>query len=567
MKQIFIKLGMIAVGFTLLAACSKENNDNDTESKEQTQYLVFSMNEAPYNDEVEMAGTRGNATEIIKDTLLLNGVEAEVTLERDKEQLQQPATRAITSENHYTIVAFKTGTSTEVASTKGYFDATGVFKYDIGSGMMKIPACSYDFVCYTHQYVTRTGNTITITQANADKAFVARQMITIYNTKRQEVAFTMKHVGARIRTKLMALMTPTDVNGTLGYQVGKVPASIDYDMTTGNIVASTTKNNTAQSETQSYDQTGNFYDTAIQENLSTVTGDKYLTVLAGTKPEELVYSITGGTVYNATLNTKGFRNLKAGNAFEANGAYTLTIKLMPRYLYLFEDGKTGGLNEGDRKNHIPIAIVFDAIGKRAISLWDANGGAGTKWYGESDYNRQHNDVMYNNPSTALQSAAAQGKHWTWDASGSKDGKIKANEQSKYPAFYYAGKFYNSTDLTNRLNGKTLATVLNRDEVWYLPSWYEWKEVFVRLGFGDGSKVVKHGGWQWKNRNLINNAFTAANGTSIASNNYTEYGSSSERDPSASFCIAGFNWGMHFIANGKDQGETQKVHVRPFVAYE
>ncbi|WP_025799965.1 hypothetical protein [Hoylesella saccharolytica] len=138
MKQIFIKLGMIAVGFTLLAACSKENNDNDTESKEQTQYLVFSMNEAPYNDEVEMAGTRGNATEIIKDTLLLNGVEAEVTLERDKEQLQQPATRAITSENHYTIVAFKTGTSTEVASTKGYFDATGVFKYDIGSGMMKI---------------------------------------------------------------------------------------------------------------------------------------------------------------------------------------------------------------------------------------------------------------------------------------------------------------------------------------------------------------------------------------------------------------------------------------------
>ena len=37
MKQIFIKLGMIAVGFTLLAACSKENNDNDTESKEQTQ--------------------------------------------------------------------------------------------------------------------------------------------------------------------------------------------------------------------------------------------------------------------------------------------------------------------------------------------------------------------------------------------------------------------------------------------------------------------------------------------------------------------------------------------------
>ena len=163
-------------------------------------------------------------------------------------------------------------------------------------------------------------------------------------------------------------MTPTGVNGTLGYQVGKVPASIDYDMTTGNIVASTTKNNTAQSETQSYDQTGNFYDTAIQENLSTVTGDKYLTVLAGTKPEELVYSITGGTVYNATLNTKGFRNLKAGNAFEANGAYTLTIKLMPRYLYLFEDGKTGGLNEGDRKNHIPIAIVFDAIGKRAISL-------------------------------------------------------------------------------------------------------------------------------------------------------------------------------------------------------
>ena len=563
MKQQLFKASMLIATVLFITACSKEHIEPN--KNEPTQGIVFTMSEAPYNDDIDIA-TRAHETKLIKDTIYWDGIEAEVTLERDTEQPKQE-TRAITSGNHYTIVVFNAGTSIEVTKIKGHFDAvTGFFKYDADSESREIPAGFYDFVCYTHQYATRSGTTVTIPQANAGKAFVCRQTnVEIKNVKQQTIAFTMKHVGARVRTKLMAIGDISGVNATLGYQANKVPASIDYDMLTGNMTTSTAKNSTATSAAQSYTIQGTKSDAVLNDNLTTVTGNDYLAVLAGTKSEELVYNITGGTVYNATLNTNGDRTLKAGSTFEANGAYTLTIRLIPRILYLFEDRQTSYLNETSRQGHVPIAIVFDKVGKRAISLWDANGGVPTTWYGLSDHQRQHNDIMYGNAADALQPAANQGLHWTWDASGSKDGTtIKANEQTKYPAFYYAGKFYESSDLTSKLTakGKTLNNDFKKDRVWYLPSWYEWKEVFVKLGLGDGSQIVGENYKSFK-ASLVSYAFTVADGTPIVHKYITLwYNSSSEKNINQTFYIRTFQANMQFLSNRKNTG----YYVRPFVAY-
>ncbi|WP_314314356.1 hypothetical protein [Hoylesella marshii] len=562
MKQEFMKFSLLAVVFTLFTACSKENNDENTE--EPIKGITFSMSEAPYNADMEMAGSRASTDKVIKDTFTINGVEAEVTLERDTEQPKQE-TRVITSGNHYTIVAFKAGTNTEVASTKGYFDGTGKFIYDAGSTPIQLSPANYDFVCYTHQYATRSGNTIEVPLQYADKAFVCKQLVTITHAKKQEIAFTMKHAGARVRTKLVSIEAPsTSVDAYLGYRANKAPTSTVYDMTTGTFAASTTpmaqKDSISQSYTSRYDE----YDPVLGMYLRISTGFNYLNILPGTKPEDLFYRIKSGNLYNTTLNTKQARAFKAGNAFEANGAYTLTIRLMPSYLYLFEDGQTGHLKDADRKDHVPIAIVFDAVGKRAISLWDANGGVKTKWDADDSNTQYVNSKAFPTLQEAL-SNSTSGKVWTWESWDSfHDGtSIVKVDYPRFEAYYYAGNFYTSTDLTNHLSGKTLASSLNKRNVWYLPSYYEWKEVFAKLGFGNGSLVTSMSNYQWKG-DMVNYAFIAANGTpTAASMMQPTYWSSSEYSSNNILVVYMDRMYMTFSTTLRwwDRGK-----VRPFVAY-
>ena len=526
MKRKIIKLSMFAAGLWLLAACSNDSNSTaDSDKQRPVQGLVFSMSEVPYNDDVDIA-TRTAAPSVIKDTLNMGGVAAEITLERDNTPVKQPATRAITSGNHYTIVAFNAGTAQQAGEVKGYFDASGVFQYETGGNTLELPAGNYDFVCYTHQYATRSGNTVNVDLANAGRAFVCRKTnVTVVNAKHQEIAFVMKHAGVRVRTKLLAFTAPMGVVGTLGYGAGKVTAAAAYDMVTGTFTASTVKNTTAKTQAQSYDVAGTVHDAVLNDDLATVTGGSYLDVLPGTKPEDLVYNITAATVYNAAFNTSGNRAPKAGTAFAANGAYTLTIKLMPRYVYLFEDGQTGRLGDPGRANHVPIAIVYDGTGRRAIALWDANGGAKTLWCAvrPSLTHIQDNDIMIPTAPVAVTPVADKGKHWTWDASGSANGTIKADQPTAYPAFYYAGNFYSSTDLTSHLNGKTLAANLNKREVWYLPAAYDWKEIYLKLGLATNDTPPTY---PWKS-SMINYAFMAAGGTGIVYSTQTFYHSSTE----------------------------------------
>ena len=562
MKQQIIKLSMFAVGLWLLAACSNDSNSTaDSDKQRPVQGLVFSMSEVPYNDDVDIA-TRTAAPSVIKDTLNMGDVAAEITLERDNTPVKQTPTRAITSGNHYTIVAFNAGTTQQAGEVKGYFDASGVFQYETGGNTLELPAGNYDFVCYTHQYATRSGNTVNVDLANAGRAFVCRKTnVTVVNAKHQEIAFAMKHAGVRVRTKLLAFTAPTGVVGTLGYGAGKVTAAAAYDMVTGTFTASSVKNTAAKTQAQSYDVAGTVHDAVLNDDLATVTGGSYLDVLPGTKPEDLVYNITAGTVYNATLNTNGNRAPKVGAAFAANGAYTLTIKLMPRYLYLFEDGLTGHLGDPGRANHVPIAIVYDGTGRRAIALWEANGGAKTLWcpVRPSYVKTPDNDVLIGVHDTFLP-AADKGKHWTWDTSGSANGTIKADQPTAYPAFYYAGNFYNSTDLTSHLNGKPLVANLDKREVWYLPAAYDWKEIFMKLGFATQDQVR----FYWK-KNMIDYAFTVAGGTKMGLQ--VRYHSSTEVwDGNHVISIASSSNVARTVFTYKNISTSASAYVRPVVNY-
>lgn len=568
MKQLLCRASLLLM-VALPMACSNDTDNDTTEDKRITidaGNLQFSIAEAAFGADTEIQMRSAKPIIARQEVNLGESVEAEISIERDPAPAATRAPKPM-SDGNYTIVAYKDGVRIQQKLT--FTVSSGFVTYTSSRSAFKsLPTGSYSFVCFNDKVQDNNDGTFTVDLANAETALINHQSATYTQHTNTMVFFTMQHMGARVRTKLIAAMEPTGVNGTLGYLANRIPASADYKVTytAGSYVSSympsTNKNTSPKDEAQAYNVSGTVNDATLG-SLNSLTGNQYLSVLAGTKPEDLVYSITGGSVYNSALNTNGMRSLKGTMPFQANGSYTFTIKILPRYLYLYEDGKTGHLKDADRQSHVPIAIVFDATGKRAIALWDANGGNKMKWNGESSYDKLHNDVYYNTIAV-LQPGTGQGKHWTWDANGSKDGTtIKANEPTKFPVFYYAGKFYNSPDLTSHLNGKTLVANLNQDGVWYLPSQYEWKEVFVKLGMGDGSQMVFSGGrsYPWKG-NMVNYAFVAANGTSIATNSNRDYWSSSENGYSTAYYVYMRRQSPAFTRWRKNDEHM----VRPFVAY-
>jgi len=180
------------------------------------------------------------------------------------------------------------------------------------------------------------------------------------------------------------------------------------------------------------------------------------------------------------------------------------------------------------------------------------------------YVLQQNSLVFTTFEDAI-SNTMSGKIFTWESYDSYHNGtpiVKAKDSNFAPA-YYAANFYNSIDLTGKLGGKTLAATLNKDQVWYLPSFNEWKEVFMKLGFG--VQINKWSESPWKGK-MAHYAFTSANGASIVDTNIF-YWSSSEYTPYhlnvAHVCsVSPSSSTLYFFADYKWGFDN----VRPFVSF-
>ena len=556
-KRQKISLKLLIGIFLLITACNNPKNEIVNTPSNNIQNIIFSMDEEPFSVETEMQ-TRIERmfAQPIKVTLS-DDIEAEVNVEHDPVP-SKLLTCTIKSGNSYTIVVFKASTNQQVAETKGHFDvSTGKFIYDTNSKPIQIESGNYDFICYTHQYVNRLGNQLNIKAENASKAFIGRkENIQILQQKQQKIAFTMKHVGVQVRTKLGAFMSLDNVKGTLAYIAGSMAASTNYDMQSGQYTLDSNKNIITNNTVQSYkDVTATIRDNDIEEDFTFGTGSNYISVLAGTKPEQLTLALTG-TLYNKTLNIPAKR-LQAGNAFVQNGSYTISIKLMPRVKYLFEDGKTGYLNDTDRKQHVAIAAVIeDGL---AIALWSSSNNA--IW---TTKRPTINSKKYKNQKSSIEDPIS-GLYWTWDPKGSWDKvTVKANQKTTFPAFYYAGKFY--TELPAKLGGRTLASKLNKDGVWFLASQYEWTKVVAKLAMGSPIEYeddpTRAHVWHIKG-GFLNYIFKAANGISITKESYGHYWQSSKYEDQYETFRPSFDSSSVFFWTYSRDFES---HIRAFVKY-
>ena len=532
-RKTLIRTGLLFMAAVLLTACSsnddnKENNGTDDGKKVNiAKAVTFKVDFADYNAEQEVGVTRaGNQEEKIGRQVigLGNGILAQCTLQRDTtKQLKTIATRALPDDT-YTMLAYDVATHTLRGELIGNV-VGGVFRYS-SFGAIEIPAGTYDFVLFNSK-VSRSGNLLTVTRANAGDALIGRTTGKVipaspYN---QLVTFTMKHVAAKVKVKLSGYMgfsagiaaTLASVNAT------DVPSSSIYDASTGTWSLGTgaaTTNNL----TYGVSQQGPLIPQVGWLQVATAIEDAFF--MPSTDVSKLKLTFTAGTIYNQSMtNTSLTFAPKTPLQLDQNGSYVLNVKLMYNFLYLMSDGTRGLIDKttfgGGTKT--PIAVVVSRSKHLAVALEDAGGGTkylwtnrayewSTGWGGHGYYRSNKSHYLPHTPFNYAQAYAMEGGYAvTWDAAASRDNTTIKGDRTDFPAFYAAGHYTPTLPTGVNLTGKMVG------KKWFLPAPGEWRYVYTALGFGDPAQLTKsivH----WSGT-LANSAFMQVGGSPIRGNGY------------------------------------------------
>ena len=481
-KQYFLAIAMFML-LTVFAACSSDDNlDNGKGKVDVASKFEFPVTFADYNSDVQVGNTRAaaDASDTLKHEFVNmgNGIVADVTLQRDKENLSgNPAkaasTRALTNDS-YTMLAYQGGTLK--GELKGFISG-GSFIPNAGDPTaMSLAPGNYDFVLYPTSRFTRSGNNLTPTSAN-EYAILGRTNYTVTATpQKQKVPFAMKHTAARVRVRFNTYIKVPQSNFGAYFSAtnpAEVPSSAVYDAATGTWSTSGTGGGFSLGGGSSTwtESTGSVY---------SYTSPNYSYIFPGSNITNLRATFYNATIYTENLNGKSLTfALTPVLASVANGSYLISITFHYNFLYLMTDGSTGLFSEttygGGTKT--PIAVVISQSKKLAAALENTSFSIGGLFY-----SGQVNSSVVNVPSftpwTGLgvfSSDGADGYKFTWEASGSADGTtIKANEQTSYPAFYSAAHYTPTLPAGKTLTGSIVG------KKWFLPSLGEVLRIYPAL---------------------------------------------------------------------------------------
>ena len=480
-KQYFLAIAMFML-LTVFAACSSNDNlDNGKGKVDVASKFEFPVTFADYNSDVQVGNTRAaaNSSDTLKHEFVNmgNGIVADVTLQRDKENLSgNPAkaasTRALTNDS-YTMLAYQGGTLK--GELKGFISG-GSFIPNAGDPTaMSLAPGNYDFVLYPTSRFTRSGTNLTPTSAN-EYAILGRTNYTVTATpQKQKVPFAMKHTAARVRVRFNTYIKVPQSNFGAYFSAtnpAEVPSSAVYDAATGTWSTSGTGGGFSLGGGSSTwtESTGSVY---------SYTSPNYSYIFPGSNITNLRATFYNATIYTENLNGKSLTfALTPVLASVANGSYLISITFHYNFLYLMTDGSTGLFSEttygGGTKT--PIAVVISQSKQLAAALEK------TSYSGSSYYSGQVNNNVVNVPSFipwtgtgVFSSDGADGYKFTWEASGSADGTtIKANEQTRFPAFYSAAHYTPTLPSGKTLTGSIVG------KKWFLPSLGEVLKIYPAL---------------------------------------------------------------------------------------
>ena len=577
-KHKFLRLFGIALLSAAIASCSNDIEQKADGKVDMRETATFKLNFANYNEDKDVSGTRAGKEATpdsfkLKPIELGNGILACPTLVKDKQAERKPATRSLGNED-YTMLAYKGGVLVgEMTGTASDVGGTATFTPTSSNESISLTPGTYDFVCYTTNYVTRSGDEITVGRNYADKALIGRAAGVVVSGVKQEIPFTMKHVAARVRIKVRAWKSFNASTADLRGIANDLPQKAVYNASTG-VYGYT------QGAVSGYynlpASTPGLY--PFQESVS-----DYQYFMPGTDPSKLKIKIYG-TFYNAYMND--YFNVKpdAAFTFNENESYTLRFDLLYDYLYLFSDGTIGHFTEttqgGGTKTAIGIvvsrskrlAMALNEVGYTYSgslvdpSFWHPTPPANqydinnTKWFLNSNGGGPGWSSLINDEN---------GYAYTWLGSGSSDGTtIKATAKDPgtgkpvFPAFYYAAHY--NEELTAQ--GITLAPNVGAGK-WFLPTFAQFYKAYVNLAFADNLPISlpfgtseSEGTISNMDKNMIDQAISQVNGYPL---NSSYMATSSVVDTYSGIGFVTFYTTNSWITTG---GPIINGGVRPFITY-
>ncbi len=547
MKKQFFSYCFSLMMLLIIVACNNDNSYTSSEApSSEDSSILFGFVEEPYQVNTEITRSVQSSQKQVVD--LENGLEAEVTVEKDTID-SKPVTRAALSDGTYTVRAYQ-GTT-----LKGEITGTvqgGVFT---NNSSMQLASGTYDFVCYNNQVSSTTTG---LTATRGDALIGVQKDVVISNIPKQQVNFTMKHVGARMKVKIEAQMRIMyAITAKLSAPGNDIPATATFDYLGENPIYT---NGAVDEETCTFPVSGSW---DFQKQTATTTlnvqSTEYKHFLPTTNAAKIKLTFTGGNLYRKDLSGKGtFFTFSTPLNMERNSSYIIKLKLKPKFTYLFIDGTVGYISDNAGKKPVGLVIREKTASKEgmAIALTDGNSGKTLAW---SKNVGQANTDMTDVFSTNF--ADEQGYRWTWLANGSKDGTtIKGSLSGNYPAFYHAGAYYTGQALSGSLTGKK----------WHLPSTGEWKIFWEYFGFGDTDIVIPtdYGYPKWYFY-LAESAFTntGVNGASMmtATGDDLYWSSTEARAGNANYIQVRPTY-FAFYLGSFSKTDTGRHRVRAFILY-
>ena len=547
-KKILHQFATLTLAVASLAACSHDNNVANNGTIDVTDKVQFSFSVEPFNADEELS----RAVPQPQTIDLGNGLEAEVSTELDA---PEPETRAIPIyDGTYSIIALNSD-GTRAGKITGTV-SSGKFTRDVNQSLRLAPG-TYTFVCFNSAVTDEGANLIynehNLQPAPKDQPLIGRTTATISGTD-YYVPFTMKRYVSRVRFRIVTY-TADAVGVTVKLSSShKHHRSHGYKLSDASINQFDRGDYSQSVETLTYPASGETFSSIKKPFISTTPYLHFLgapTGLYGFIGSDYAIQFTGGTVHGKSLpTTKYYLQPKfkmPSGALLANSSYTLTVKFKSKDpLLLFNNNTVGYL--GDKGARTPIGIVYSE--KTNMQQGVAMGLHGTvqEWEATTSptYNGNNYTTTFATSGDALQDE--NGYNWTWTSSTDVDNLVKANQQTRYPAFYWA-----SHDPYGVGFGE-----------WYFPAIGEIINVFDKLAKKtnvSGSNVTFE-----KKLDVIANAFVSAGGTDPL--NGRGWSSTIYTQPGFSSPIVFYGTGYTIVVRpqGAQKNNLSSIRTFPFVRF-
>ena len=482
----------------MLAACStdKDTDNGNNEVEVGADGLSFVLQEERFDSDVS---TRSIPQLVDAGTIDLgNGIEAEVSIQRDRAEPTRAngVTRATpVSNGHYIIRVYDASgqlLSGQGKELSGEFKG-GKFVHDAGKHLRLSPG-TYKFVCTTDNVVLDEAFGKGRIIGTEGPSIFTKEMIGVTEkeivTGSERIIFMMYHRVSRVRLRFTGY-TEQLTNVKARFNFGSAGNHHHY------ITVPTGFYGPSTSFFQWYSDNYSLPSTPMGKSETYILANEFLSEYKYINNDNTVSQIfldLSGTIYGKNVDIKDKPiNFAKAVQWKDNGSYTINIKLNPTpALYLFNDGSCGALAE--KGSRTPIGIVSQE--KTNVKQGVAMGLHGTVQEWEALTSPTYSGHNYTTTYTDVEAAQKDenGYNWTWDKSTDVNGLVKADEETRYPAFYWA-----SHDPYKVGFGK-----------WYFPSIGEIIKVFDKLA--KKTSVSNNHVLFEKKVDVITSAFTNAGGT-------------------------------------------------------